>query len=1434
MFKIDVDRLPLLEKKEFPTIKQTVRKKVAPAKTTTQKPVIAAGNVSYVPIKAKKAPAVDTSAIMDKYKNIEVKKVDLPMMGAGSTIPSRLRTAEQKQADDLRQAKAMSNSALARFAYGVGEGLHIRGHQKATEVQKDIHALIDNTTAGKAGEIVGQVGQFAVPYSGAVGGMAQFPKVVSMGTRIGKGLAKVSPKIGQATAQRVGQGISRSVATDLAVGLPLNINIARNKEGLRGEEAAKNIALNTAIDLVAGGALEVIGGVLLKSGRKVATKSDFDALPASEKGEVLTEIERLAYESNVRKGKITPQGDTLYGNAPRPIAGELPAPSRATGTPIKAKKEPTAQTLDEFLGERGLSAPMSNYMLDKGRIPHGQTARQNAKMIKEANAAADAHQEARAAAIKEYRAKVATGEIRDKTAFEQRIATAHGHSDNKSVQAARRRLEKQGIDYKDYNPDGTPIKADIYSAAKGQKEVPRTVTPGEMSSPIDNFKMRLRGSAQGSDTSIQAQRAEVEGIAPQATSNTSKATGGNINTARSKINYGNKKKSTSLWQQARAQFVDDMAPLETLEKSVRGSVASAEKSLYKQARLYKGIPEKANLVIENELKPIIKSVEKSGKSYKDLGLYAEAVHARDVNRAGLKSGLTDSEIDDVIKQLGTPEMEAARKELVAYSNRRLEGLVDAGVISKEQFNAMRAKWSNYMPLNRAFDDESVEFGAGISKALTTGQSPIQALKGSDRKIIDPIESMIKNTYKTELAIGKNKVGRQLADLATEDSAGAFVRRLDEGETTGRKNVVHTIENGEKVSFEVTPEVYKALKGLNNEASNLLIKVFQTPASVLRAGAVLTPEFAMRNPMRDIQQAFINSGSGFNPITDFTAGLASYIKKGDLYQEYIKNSAGYGNIISMDRKKHKEVVQSMLTKTPTEKAINIVNPQSWLRVLRNISDATESATKMGEFRAAIRSGATPQEAAYRARDIMDFARAGSSVRQVNKVVAFLNANIQGKSKMIRSIQRDPLGVGTRLVASMAVPSVGAYALNHQLANERQRTQIKDAPAWLRDTFWLIAVPGTDTVARIPKPFEGAAVANVLERFLDYLEEKDPKAFDGFVKDTIRDQSIPVMLTGLTPIVEGMANYSFFRDSPLIPQREKYLERKDQHDIFTSEAAKVLAGGVEKVFGDKTNFSSPRVMDNTIKGLTAGLGTYATDAIDAMIGKNKPAKNPSQFPVIKAFAVNENSSGKSMDFLYEEADRLTRSKNSNPETFEQYAELKYLESVKNEVSELSKEIRAIQNDIYIKPVEKRDRLNKLMRERNDLVIKAVNENLPQVQEETERLSMRYSDPDELYREVNKSVFGTEYALRKYDKTLHEKAQKFQAAGSSYDNIYKAYFGTKDLESDKDRNGKTITNSLSRKKKAYIDKTFPNASRKEKQLLYEMVGVGKTVGMYTPRFS
>lgn len=114
-----------------------------------------------------------------------------------------------------------------------------------------------------------------------------------------------------------------------------------------------------------------------------------------------------------------------------------------------------AMTEEEYLASKGLGSPMSDYMLDKMRIPHGETSRQMAKRKQEAERAMEEHAAQKETARKEYREKIANGELREPTKEEAEqkridalVKTANGHDDNPSVQAARRVLDKRGIEWK--------------------------------------------------------------------------------------------------------------------------------------------------------------------------------------------------------------------------------------------------------------------------------------------------------------------------------------------------------------------------------------------------------------------------------------------------------------------------------------------------------------------------------------------------------------------------------------------------------------------------------------------------------------------------------------------------------------------------------------------------------------------------------------------------------------------------------------------------------------------------------------------------------------------------------------------------------------------------------------------------------------------------
>lgn len=104
---------------------------------------------------------------------------------------------------------------------------------------------------------------------------------------------------------------------------------------------------------------------------------------------------------------------------------------------------PKPMTEDEYLNSKGLGSPVSDYNLDKVRIPHGETERQKKKRIAEGQKAADEYQEKREQARQEYREKVKNGELRDKTNVERLVDRANGHPDNPSTQAEEEQQKKE-------------------------------------------------------------------------------------------------------------------------------------------------------------------------------------------------------------------------------------------------------------------------------------------------------------------------------------------------------------------------------------------------------------------------------------------------------------------------------------------------------------------------------------------------------------------------------------------------------------------------------------------------------------------------------------------------------------------------------------------------------------------------------------------------------------------------------------------------------------------------------------------------------------------------------------------------------------------------------------------------------------------------------
>jgi hypothetical protein len=249
---------------------------------------------------------------------------------------TKITPEQQAKNTNLFLEELRSNQGgVAAGAAGVAAGLVGGGKQyMAAETRQEIEDNPSLSRAFTGGQIAGSIPGFAAPYKAAApivgNAVSKIPAVANMG--------------------RIGQAVTKSVATDLAVGLPLNANYALNSEGLTGAEAAKSIGINTAIDLITGGILETVP-LILKSGKRVASQAEFNSLSVPEKQEAVLMLTGPTHEQKLLTGVnwIEPNRPDFYvnrGGAASPdvsqvqIAGQLPAPEK-----INPSFNPTRRTI---------------------------------------------------------------------------------------------------------------------------------------------------------------------------------------------------------------------------------------------------------------------------------------------------------------------------------------------------------------------------------------------------------------------------------------------------------------------------------------------------------------------------------------------------------------------------------------------------------------------------------------------------------------------------------------------------------------------------------------------------------------------------------------------------------------------------------------------------------------------------------------------------------------------------------------------------------------------------------------------------------------------------------------------------------------------------------------------------------------------------------
>lgn len=765
------------------------------------------------------------------------------------------------------------------------------------------------------------------------------------------------------------------------------------------------------------------------------------------------------------------------------------------------------------------------------------------------------------------------------------------------------------------------------------------------------------------------------------------------------------------------------------------------------------------------LRPIfdmaVEGAADKGQAMVDWMSFMVARRAQYLKGRGIRVPLTDQEIADATAK-STPAFQAAADAWKAHNDANIDFLVDTGRITKAQAAGMKQD-DFYVPFYRTdkrVDGQSPEFdltewlgqrggrGAG-SSAIMARDPRIKKIVGGDKQAIDNLlQTMVRNSQAMVSAGMRNHAANKTFDLLTQSGLAQVTSASKRSQKTGKivaKKKPHNsvrmwVGGSEKyvIVDEGAAPIVQAMAGLTPLQLGGIQALFADIGSIFRQSITLSPAFMIRNAIRGaVATGVLTSGQNLTLTSNTMTGFREAIRKSDATQAFARIS-GMGDY---------RFGGTDVGLGDSDILINYgVQPKTWGYRLRQALDkaeavgtATELADRIAAFRTMQANGIREDEAAYQALTVMNYGRRGGNptLRAFLPMVPFLNARLQGLSRLAEGAvgRRGALGRKQAMLqlalngGILMLGSAALWAWNNE--DEERREKYKGEPLWRRQNYHIVYLG--DRTLMIPKAFElGHVFSTIPEMMLDAVANDMGDELDnGVVQILGQTFGFNAIPAAVLPIIEGAANYSFFRGGPIVGQREMGLLPRDRTENAT---------GLSKLVGRQLGISdaanvSPTMIEHYLQGYGGvfySLASAMTDAVGAEIGLTPapPAGAFGAVPVISptmtravgsVVQVEGLTSEKYIEEFYRTKDHLTQTYQSakiaatNGDV--EYAQrllarhpgLVQARSVVNKASrtmgELNTAIRTIKNDRSLSAGEKAKRLAPVIQRRNRLAQQVV---------------------------------------------------------------------------------------------------------------------------------
>lgn len=540
-------------------------------------------------------------------------------------------------------------------------------------------------------------------------------------------------------------------------------------------------------------------------------------------------------------------------------------------------------------------------------------------------------------------------------------------------------------------------------------------------------------------------------------------------------------------------------------------------------------------------------------------------------------------------------IEEAARRYREFANDILLYMVDKGRLSQEQYDAIKKENVQYVAMQRIIDQEpgtELEVFTMNGNSIGSVAKPVHNIQGSSRTIINPYSSLLDGLYRSIKEADRNEILVAFTDMVSH------VRSMGDGEVIpfsdiaikgkpGDKNTQVVYRNGKPEYWKFQQDIHEAIKGLNEEAEGLLMKYGKIPGTILRETITKFPVFAARNFIRDTQDRIIKSSD--SNLLDLVGNSAHW-----------KDIARFGGLNSgfymRDRASYYGLMKESMKRLAKNKNTIVLSGEGMKRVWDRYEKAlqtSETINRVAEYRGAFREAKkkgmddynAALYAASRARNLIDFAEAGVIMRQLNKLIPFSNAAVQGMRSAVNRAIEDPGGFAIRTGVYSVLPAVMLWMWNHRKDDDDDKeNEYENLPAYQRDMYHNLKI-GKNKWLSIPKPYELSLVSSGIDRGMSLFFGKNKNAFQGY-GGTVIQSVMPLdessMFGPFRPIYEGISNYDVFRQKNIVPTYENDLDLSLRH----TETASLLGQWLQSA----SNIDA-RKIDHFIQGQFGYFGKAA---------------------------------------------------------------------------------------------------------------------------------------------------------------------------------------------------------------------------------------------------